>query len=117
MPYQKLLDGLVRDIPGALSAQLLDSEGEVAIHSGVADERHRLIGAYQGIHLSLTRQAMERHGMGPIRYLVCRYDGAQVILRPLKDGYYLVVSLAPDAGLALGVERSAGVQRRMNQEL
>ena len=116
MPYQRLLDDLVRRT-GADGALLLDSEGEVVVESGARDERHRLIGAYQGIALAAVERSARRHDAGPIEYVVWRYALAAVILRPLKDGYYLVLSVRPGPAVAVGVHRSALVQQRINAEL
>ena len=49
--------------------------------------------------------------------MYCRYATGQVILCPLKDGYYLVLSLASSANLGQGLHRSAETQRRMNAAL
>jgi predicted regulator of Ras-like GTPase activity (Roadblock/LC7/MglB family) len=117
MPYQRLLDGLLRSISGAEAALLLDSQGEMVMQAGERDPRHRLIGAYQGIGLAAAQRLTARHGVGAIRYLFCRYAGGQVVLRPLKDGYYLVVALAHGANVGKGLHLSAEVQGRMNAEL
>jgi predicted regulator of Ras-like GTPase activity (Roadblock/LC7/MglB family) len=117
MPYQRLLDELARDLDGLQGALLLDAEGEVAVESGARDERHRLIGAYQGIALMTAQRTTQRYEAGTIRYIVCRYEWGQVILRPLKDGYYLIVSLEPGASLAKGLRRSEAVQKEMNAAL
>jgi predicted regulator of Ras-like GTPase activity (Roadblock/LC7/MglB family) len=116
MPYQRLLDDLVRHT-GAEGALLLDSEGEVVVEAGARDERHRLIGAYQGIGLAALQRSANRSSAGALHYVLCRYAGAAIILRPLKDGYYLVLSVAPGPAVAVGVHRSALVQERMNAEL
>ncbi len=117
MPFQRFLDQLTRDVEGLEGVLLLDAEGEVAFESGVQDDRQRLIGAYQGIALAAVRRAMRRHAMGGIRYLICRYEGGQVILRPLKDGYFLVLSLVPGASLAQGLRRSAQTQEQVDVAL
>jgi hypothetical protein len=117
MPYRALLDGFLRSVRGAEAALLLDATGEVVIESGACDDRHRLIGAYQGIALAAARRVLGRYLPAGIHYMLCRYAAAHVILRPLKDGYYLVVALRPDAPVAEGVHRSADVQERMNGEL
>ena len=117
MPYQRILDELIRDVDGH-AALLLDGEGEVAIQAGSKDERHRLIGAYQGIGLATARRTLARHGGGdPIRYMMCRYSAAIVILRPLKDGYYLVLSMPVGGRVAEGVHRSELTQLRLDREL
>jgi predicted regulator of Ras-like GTPase activity (Roadblock/LC7/MglB family) len=116
MPYQRILDELVRHT-GAEGALLLDSEGEVVVEAGAKDERHRLIGAYQGIGLAAVQRSVNRSSAGDIHYILCRYAGAAIIMRPLKDGYYLVLSVAPGPAVAVGVHRSAEVAARMNAEL
>jgi predicted regulator of Ras-like GTPase activity (Roadblock/LC7/MglB family) len=83
MPYQSLLDALVRSVDGAQGAVLMDSEGE----------------------------------LGAIRHVLCRYSDGHVMLRPLKDGYYLVLSLAPAANLGQALHRSADTEARVNAEL
>lgn len=117
MPFQRLLDGLASDVSGVQAALLLDSEGEVAFETGASDDRHRLIGAYQGIALQLARKTARRYAVGAIRYIVCRYEWGQVVLRPLDEGYYLLVSLAPEVGLANALHRSEELEERLNREL
>lgn len=117
MPYQSLLDSLVRSVDGAQAALLMDAEGELVMEAGTRDFRYRLIGAYQGIGLAMARRTGQKYGVGAIHYILCCYAWAHVLLRPLKDGYYLVVCLARDANLAQGVHRSAEIQDRMNAEL
>ena len=116
MPYQSVLEDLVRAVSGS-GALLLDAEGEVIAEGGARDERHRLIGAYQGLGLAAARRAVEGCGQGPIQYMLSRYAAAVVILRPLKDGYYLVLSL-PDGGrLGESLHESGRAQERLNQVL
>jgi predicted regulator of Ras-like GTPase activity (Roadblock/LC7/MglB family) len=117
VPYQSLLDGLVRDVSGALGALLLDATGEVVVQAGANDERHRLIGAYQGIALQRAQTTHDRLEVGAIDHILCRYASGHVILRPLKDGYYLVMSLSPGANVGQGLWRSALVRDRMNDEI
>ena len=116
MPYQRLLDELIQSVR-ADAALLMDEEGEVAIQSGERDERHRLIGAYQGIGLSTVRKTLARHDGSPIRYMLCRYAGAAIILRPLNDGYYLVLSFPVDGRIAEGIHHSERIQEKLNREL
>lgn len=117
MPYQSLLETLVRSVDGAQGALLLDALGEVVVEAGDRDERHRLIGAYQGIALTRAERISGRHGVGAVRYILCRYAWGHVVLRPLKDGYYLVVSLGADGDVAEALHRSEDTQERMNAQL
>jgi len=117
MPFQGLLEGLVRSVDGAQSVVMMDATGEVVFQAGDGDERHRLIGAYQGIALVRLRVAEEQCGTGPLRQLHGRYSGGHVILRPLKDGYYLVMSVAPRGNLGQAFHRLAEAQARIAEEL
>lgn len=117
MPYQAVLDGLVRAVPGVQAALLLDSEGEVVVEAGARDDRMRLIGAYQGIALAAARRTSERYAGGPLAYMLCSYAWGHVIARPLRDGYYLVLSLGPDGAVGVGLHRSEQAQERLNEEL
>jgi predicted regulator of Ras-like GTPase activity (Roadblock/LC7/MglB family) len=116
MPYQRLIDELTGEA-GVQGALLLDSEGEVAVEAGARDVRHRLIGAYQGIALAVAKRTMRQYDIGSIRYIVCRYEEGQLILRPLKDGYFLIVSFAPGANLPRGLHRSEHIQEQLNAAL
>jgi predicted regulator of Ras-like GTPase activity (Roadblock/LC7/MglB family) len=117
MPYRMLLESLVGSVHGAQAALLLDGAGEVVVEAGEREDRHRLIGAYQGIALATAQRTLARLAGGDLRYLLWRYEAGHVIVRPLKDEYYLVISLASDGDLARGIHRSAETQERMNQEL
>lgn len=117
MPYRRILEALLARVAGARSALLLDAQGEVVVGAGQLDERERLIGAYQGIVLSHARRAAERCGSGSVAFLVARYATGAVVLRPLKDEYYLVLCLGPKANVALAVLRSEETEARMNAAL
>lgn len=119
MPYLRLLEQLLALVPGALAALLLDANGEVVVEAGPRAERdrHRLIGAYQGISLMTARKAISRHEGGAISCLIYRYASYSVILRPLRDGYYLLLSLAPEASLGRGMHYSAEIGVELDAEL
>ncbi len=117
MPLQGLLQGLVRSVDGAQAAVMMDSSGEVVFQAGDGHERHRLIGAYQGIALLRLKSAAASCETGSLHHVHSRYSGGQLILRPLKDGYYLVLSLRPDANLGQAIHRSGEAQQRLDAEL
>ena len=117
MPYLALLEGLVRSMPGARAALMLDAEGEVVVETGERDYRARLIGAYQGIALATARRTAERYLGGEVACLLCRYSQASVILQSLRDGYYLVLALDPTANAGLGLQRAARWGARLAAEL
>ncbi len=55
--------------------------------------------------------------MGGIGCLVFRYKAGTLVLRPLRDGYYLVISLAPEASLGRGIHFSTEIGDGLNAEL
>jgi predicted regulator of Ras-like GTPase activity (Roadblock/LC7/MglB family) len=89
----------------------------VVAEAAPLDDRQRLIGIYQGIVLAAARRVLRPLGAGEIHYLLTRYEAGTVIVRPLRDGYYVVLSLRPGSDLAVALRRSAGAQVRMNQEM
>ncbi|HXB55738.1 MAG TPA: hypothetical protein VN461_13200 [Vicinamibacteria bacterium] len=117
MPYLAALERLLRAVTGAQAALLIDGVGEVVVEAGARDYRHRLIGAYQGIGLAVAQRTMKRYAGGGIHHILCRYALGTVILRPLKDGYYLVVSLGPEVLLAQGIRHSAQTQEELDAAL
>jgi predicted regulator of Ras-like GTPase activity (Roadblock/LC7/MglB family) len=119
LPYLRLLQALLASVPGARAALLLDANGEIVVEAGPPAERdrYRLIGAYQGIHLMATQKAMSRYAVGALTCLIYRYAACSVVLRPLRDGYYLLLSLAPEANLGRALHASAETQVGLDAEL
>jgi predicted regulator of Ras-like GTPase activity (Roadblock/LC7/MglB family) len=117
MAFQRLLQRLVRSVSGAQAAVMMDPGGEVVFQAGDDHERHGLIGAYQGIGLMRLKSAEASCDTGQVHHVHSRYCDGQVILRPLKGGYYLVLSLRPDANLGQAIHRSAEAQLRLDAEL
>ncbi len=117
MPYRAILDELLAQVPGSQTALLLDAQGEVVVGAGDLDERHRLIGAYQGIALGMVSRTASRFGIGGIETLVWRHADGSVILATLRDGYYLVLSLGERAPAALARHRCEKTRDLLNQEI
>jgi hypothetical protein len=90
---------------------------EVVAEAGAGDERYRLIAIYQGIVLSAARRGLRPVVTGEIDYLLSRYDAGIVIVRPLRDGYYVVVAVRPGSDVGSGLRRSAAAQARMNEAM
>ena len=117
MLYVPVLEDLLASVRGAHAALMLDSEGEVVVEAGDKQWRHRLIGAYESISLGTIQKIVERHRMGALDYVVRRHATGSVILRPLKDGYYLLVSLRPEAPIAQAIHRSAAAKVSLEADL
>ncbi len=117
MPYRSILDELLAQVPGSQTALLLDGQGEVVVGAGDLDERHRLIGAYQGIALGMVARTASRFGVGSIDTLVWRHADGSVILATLHDGYYLVLALGPRAPAGRARHRCERARDQLNQEI
>jgi predicted regulator of Ras-like GTPase activity (Roadblock/LC7/MglB family) len=117
MPYQVLLDRFVDSVSGASGALMLDATGDVIVESGTRGDTQRLIGAYLGIALGQARGALRAQRGGEVLSLVGRFERGSVIVRPLKDGYFLVVALDGSAPVAHALAESARVQERLNAAL
>jgi Flp pilus assembly protein TadD/predicted regulator of Ras-like GTPase activity (Roadblock/LC7/MglB family) len=117
LPYRRILESLLDRVAGARTALLLDAQGEVVVGAGNLDERERLIGAYQGIALGMVSRAAQRVGGGEVKALVSRHSGGSVVLATLRDGYYLVVSLGPEALTAVAARHCEDARLRLNQEI
>jgi len=117
VPYRRILEKLLSQVEGATSALLLDAQGELVVGAGALDERQRLIGAYAGISLGIALRSAERQSTGRLLHLLWRHERGSVVLCPLKDGYYLVVSLGPDALLGAGVRHAEAAGRLLDEEI
>ena len=117
MPYLKILEALLAGLPGSQAAILLDSQGELVVEAGDKDPRHRLIGAYLGIALLRLQRTGAEYPVGPVTLLFSRYTTGQIVLSPLKDGYYLVLCLSREASLPRGAYLLTRAAVEMNQEL
>jgi len=117
VPYRRILETLLARSQGARTALLLDAQGEVVVGAGDLNERQRLIGAYQGIALGMASRTAERFESGDVRALVSRHDGGAVVLTTLKDGYYLVLSLGPEAVPAAAARHCEEARESLDREI
>jgi predicted regulator of Ras-like GTPase activity (Roadblock/LC7/MglB family) len=117
VPYRRILEDLLARVPGSCTALLLDAQGEVVVGAGELDERHRLIGAYQGIALGMVTRTAARFDTGPIRALVWRHEQGAVVLSTLRDGYYLVLSLGPGGLVPLAARHCEEARDKLDREI
>ncbi len=117
MPYAGILESLLGQVPGSVAAALVDAQGELVVGAGGMDDRQRLIGAYEGIALTIAERTARRAGSGEVRSLAWRHEGGSVLLVTLHDGYYLVLSLEPQALVALALRRCEEARLRLNAEI
>jgi hypothetical protein len=117
MPYLKILEALLGALPGSRAAILLDSQGELVVEAGDKDPRHRLIGAYFGITLQRLLRLAGDHPVGSVQSISSRYSAGHVALSPLKDGYYMVLSVSAETSLPRAAHALQRAALEMNQEL
>jgi predicted regulator of Ras-like GTPase activity (Roadblock/LC7/MglB family) len=117
VPYRRILEALLALVPGSRTALLLDAQGEVVVGAGELDERHRLIGAYQGIALGMAARTASRFGGGAVRTIVSRHERGAVMLATLREGYYLILSLGPRALVAVAQRHCDDACRKLDEEI
>ncbi len=117
MPYRRILEELLSTVPGSRTALLLDAEGEIVVGAGELDDRHRLIGAYHGIALSIALRTAGRFSLGPVETILWRHQEGSVVLTALHDGYYLVLSIGSRTPIALAQHRSRFSREKLIKEI
>ena len=95
MPYRTILEQLVKKIPGAIGAILVDWEGEAVQEFCYCDPYEiRLTAAHQMIILGRLKEL--QIGAGPqekIEDLVVTASGAHLIIGSIDEDYSLVLSV------------------------
>ena len=122
MTFHSILSQLLQSTPGAIGAVFLDQEGEAVdlwteTVFDVGPEGLRAIGAYQGIFMSDLKRACERIGAGKFERLAIDFENAKVLSCDLKEGYYLVLVIAPDANEGIAWQRLRQCRERLLTEL
>jgi predicted regulator of Ras-like GTPase activity (Roadblock/LC7/MglB family) len=120
--FQGILRQLLESTPGAIGAVFLDQEGEAieVLAERVFDigwEGLRAIGAYEGIFFSDLRRACERLSAGRPLRLSIEFEHAKVLSCALKEGYYLVLVLAPGANEGIAWQHVGHCRQLLMNEL
>jgi predicted regulator of Ras-like GTPase activity (Roadblock/LC7/MglB family) len=94
--FRRILRDLLQSTRGSLGAIFLDSEGEtveaITERPFDADDHDlRVIGAYQGIHLSHLKRLCDALRAGTPHRFKIEFEKMNVLSCDLKDGYYLVL--------------------------
>jgi hypothetical protein len=96
MPFEALLDRMIK-VKGVEAVAFLDQEGEaILIRSSGEGDRLKIVGAYQGIMMS----TLVNLGLSSARTLVTSYTKRSVLTHRLKDGYFICALLLGDASYA-----------------
>ena len=106
--FSNILAELIRRVPGAFAAVLVDRDGECVDYSIVPSRPPydidpfdvKIAGAHWAIVLGGTGPAL-----GRLRTIVCRGDRRSFIVRTLPDSYAIVIMLKKRAGF-IAVDRA-----------
>lgn len=114
MSFKELLGQLVASVPGAQGAILADWEGEAVDQVGLMDDYElKIIGAHKGVILHNMREVVARLGDDLLSEIIITTTGAQTLVLPVTEDYFLVLTL--DRSDSLG--RALFEARRCTQAL
>lgn len=98
-PYSATLRRLLEAVDGAIAAGFADYDGEcVQCEGALESDTHRLHLAYQGIVLHHLQSVHHPLGEIPTR-ISSRFQNLDVLIQPLKSGYFIVLTLKPNSNL------------------
>ena len=94
--FAAILGDLIKRVPGARSAALVDGDGETVDYSGRGNPYEMRVGA---AHFRIVLdEARGQPSLGDVRVIVARTARASFAVQGLPDGYALVVRFARGAG-------------------
>ena len=116
-PYSATLRKLLDAVDGAVAAGFADYEGEcVHCEGGLDTDTHRLLLAYQGIVLHHLQSVHHHLGEAPTR-ISGRFATLDVLIQPLKSGYFVVLTLKPHSNLYRARHCLEQTAQELNQDL
>ncbi|MFO7983161.1 MAG: roadblock/LC7 domain-containing protein [Desulfuromonadales bacterium] len=100
MPFKRILSRLLDQVPGTMGAILADWEGEMVDQVARMDEYElKVIGAYQGVLLNLTRDALKRLRSASLQEMVITTDQVHIVVSPITEDYFVALILPKRAVL------------------
>lgn len=119
MPYQRLMEAMVTTVSGATGAVFADQEGEAVVTTGRNIPKYELqvIGAYAGIFLSNLKRTCRAIGLGDAERFKLECRASTLLITDVKDGYYLVLVMAPEAPESLAWQKLIETRDRFVEEL
>lgn len=113
-PFAVILEALLRRVPGAFGAALVDAEGESVDYAGVVEAFDIRVAA---AHAQILVAELARFGhLGVPRWLIVRAEKKSIVVRVLPDHYALVVLLRRRAGFAASARAYAACERDLARE-
>ena len=117
MPYLSILKKLLESVDGAVGAGFVDYEGETVQLTGqLEDYAHRVHLACQRIFLEKLISIHNRYLIPPSS-LVCVYQNLTLVIKPLKNGYLLVLTLAHRRQLTKALRVAEEAAARLNLDI
>ncbi|WP_020676680.1 roadblock/LC7 domain-containing protein [Geopsychrobacter electrodiphilus] len=97
MPFKILLQEMLDRLPGAQGAIIADWEGEAVDQvARIDDFEIKVLGAHKGIILTRLRETLHRLDGGELEEVLIQYENAKVLIVPLNEDYFLVLTIDPD---------------------
>jgi predicted regulator of Ras-like GTPase activity (Roadblock/LC7/MglB family) len=117
MPYTAILKRLLKKVEGALGVGFVAQDGEAVQLEGQFDDyAHRLHLAYQGILLQTLNRIHQKPGKA-VSAIISVHQKYTVLVRPLKSGYLLVLTLGHRKNLRMALQQLDRAAGELDQEL
>ncbi len=117
MPYLSLLKKLLEQAEGAVGAGFADYEGETVQLAGQLDDfEHRVLLAWQGILLEDIKKIHQTY-LSPPEMVILKYQHRTLLIKPLKDSYYLVLTLAHAKYLSKAIQCLKDMARALELDM
>ncbi|MBE9503836.1 MAG: roadblock/LC7 domain-containing protein [Proteobacteria bacterium] len=99
MPFRSIMKELVGSTRGATGAIFVDWEGEAVDQYTTEDELFHLkvVGAHKCVILELINDAKKALKNEKVESVTIKMENYNVLLGPVKDGYFVAVILKPEA--------------------
>jgi hypothetical protein len=111
--FTSILAGLVRRVPGARAAALVDFDGETVDYAGRLDPYTLKLAA---AHWRIVLHQMQATGGPDVRWLWARARGSSYLVSSLPEGYALTLVLGRGAGFAGWRRAVASSARELGRE-
>ncbi len=119
MSFAKILSRTLVDVPGTLGWAFLADDGEIIVQDAQRGvESVPLLAAYHSITVGNYRRLGSLAAeLGDIRSIVCGYEAGTCLLKLLKENYFIILVLAPDANLGFAMQFLDALTPRLNSEI
>lgn len=98
MPFKTILNQLLAEVPGSLGVVIVDWEGEAVDQATrIGEYDIKILGAHNGIILTLLRDVLARLNADYPQEVVIRTDQVATLIQPLTEDYLLIMQLERNA--------------------